>query len=188
MGALHNLGYTISAQTVGNIRKRQGIPSVPERKKTVTWREFIDIHMAVLGVTDFFSSELWTWYRRVICSLSFFFSFGRCLLHLAGITALLNALRRWPIPPPPSAWRVAVARGIHPVMEHGMPLVLQGGERAQPPILSAYAIHTPQEHFHRCRGTLVLPPIVHHGQIRDGPRRRRHQLGRLLMDANREAA
>ncbi|MBI3326870.1 MAG: helix-turn-helix domain-containing protein, partial [Nitrospinae bacterium] len=43
-GALANLGYTISDQTVGNILKRHGIPPAPERRKTVTWREFIHIH------------------------------------------------------------------------------------------------------------------------------------------------
>lgn len=37
VGALANLGYTISDQTVGNILKRHGIPSTPERKKTTTW-------------------------------------------------------------------------------------------------------------------------------------------------------
>ena len=41
VGALANLGYTISDQTVGNILKRHGIPSAPERKKTKTWKEFI---------------------------------------------------------------------------------------------------------------------------------------------------
>ena len=48
MGALTNLGYRISDQTVGNVLKRQGIPPAPERKKTVTWREFIRIHLDVL--------------------------------------------------------------------------------------------------------------------------------------------
>ena len=61
VGALHNLGDTVSDQTVGNMLKRQGIPPAPERKKTVTWRAFIDSHIAVLGATDFFSSALWTW-------------------------------------------------------------------------------------------------------------------------------
>ena len=41
VGALANLGYTISDQTVGNILKRHGIPPAPERKKTMTWQEFI---------------------------------------------------------------------------------------------------------------------------------------------------
>ena len=56
-GALANLGYTISDQTVGNILKRHGIPPAPERKQTVTWREFIRFHMAVLGATDFFTNQ-----------------------------------------------------------------------------------------------------------------------------------
>src|SRR5262245_54505985 len=41
VGALRNLGYRISDQTVGNILKRHGLPPAPERKKTTTWREFI---------------------------------------------------------------------------------------------------------------------------------------------------
>jgi len=47
-GALKPLGYTISDQTVGNILKRHSIAPAPERKKTVTWREFVRIHMDVL--------------------------------------------------------------------------------------------------------------------------------------------
>ena len=107
---------------MGNILKRQGIPPAPERKKTVTWREFIGIHMAVLGASNFFSSELWTRYGLVIFSLPCFLAFGRCPLHLAGMTALLNALRRWPLPLQASTWHVAMARWIHMVMEHGVPL------------------------------------------------------------------
>src|SRR5215467_14611927 len=41
VGALINLGYRISDQTVGNILKRHGIPPAPERKTTTTWKEFI---------------------------------------------------------------------------------------------------------------------------------------------------
>jgi len=59
-GALAELGYDISDQTVGNILKRRGIPTAPERKKTTTWREFIWSHMDVLWATDFFSTEVWT--------------------------------------------------------------------------------------------------------------------------------
>jgi transposase len=60
VGALANLGYTISAQTVGNILKRHGIPLAPERKMTTTWKEFIRTHMDVLVATDFFIAEVWT--------------------------------------------------------------------------------------------------------------------------------
>ena len=60
VGALANLGYTVSDQTVGNILKRHGIPPAPERKKTTTWKEFIRTHMDVLVATDFFTAEVWT--------------------------------------------------------------------------------------------------------------------------------
>ena len=38
VGALANLGHTVSDQTVGNILKRHGIPPAPERKTTVCFR------------------------------------------------------------------------------------------------------------------------------------------------------
>jgi len=60
VGALANLGYTISDQTVGNILKRHGLPPALERKTTTTWQEFIRTHMAVLVATDFFTAEVWT--------------------------------------------------------------------------------------------------------------------------------
>ncbi len=59
-GASANLGHEVSDQTVGNILKRQGIPPAPERKKTITWTEFIRSHMDVLAATDFFTAEVWT--------------------------------------------------------------------------------------------------------------------------------
>jgi transposase len=117
VGALSNLGHRVSDQTVGNILKRQGIPPAPERKKTVTWREFIDSHLAVFGATDFFSSEIWTWYRLVVFFLLSLLSFGRCPLPILGMTALRNALWKWPIPLQSFAWRVAVARWIYTVIE-----------------------------------------------------------------------
>jgi len=60
VGALANLGLTISDQTVGNILKRHGLPPAPERKTTTTWKEFIRTHMEVLVATDFFTTEVWT--------------------------------------------------------------------------------------------------------------------------------
>ena len=60
VGALANLGYTVSDQTVGNILKRHGIAPAPERKTTTTWKEFIRTHMEVLVATDFFTAEVWT--------------------------------------------------------------------------------------------------------------------------------
>jgi hypothetical protein len=42
VGALANLGYSVSDQTVGNILKRHGLPPAPERKKTTTWNDYHD--------------------------------------------------------------------------------------------------------------------------------------------------
>src|SRR5262245_38298019 len=48
VGALANLGFTISDQTVGNILKRHGMAPAPERQTTTTWNEFIRTHLDVL--------------------------------------------------------------------------------------------------------------------------------------------
>ena len=91
VGALSNLGYTISDQTVGNILKRHSIPPAPERKKTMTWQEFIRIHMDMLGATDFFSREIWTWLRFVISTLLSFIGPDCRQIHVANIKSSLNA-------------------------------------------------------------------------------------------------
>jgi putative transposase len=93
VGALTNLGYTISDQTVGNVLKRHGIPPAPERKKTMTWREFIRIYMDMLGATNFFSSEIWTWLRFVISTLLSCICPDCRKIHVANITSYLNAWR-----------------------------------------------------------------------------------------------
>ncbi len=59
-GALANLGYRVSDQTVGNILKRHGIAPAPERRKTTMWKEFIRSHMDVLEATDFVTAQVWT--------------------------------------------------------------------------------------------------------------------------------
>ena len=60
VGALANLGHEISDQTVGNILKRHGMPTAPERKHTISWADFIRAHLAVLAGTDFFTVEVLT--------------------------------------------------------------------------------------------------------------------------------
>ena len=60
VGAMANLGYRLSDQTVGNILQRHGIPPAPERQRTTTWADFIRAHLSVLAGTDFFSVEVLT--------------------------------------------------------------------------------------------------------------------------------
>jgi putative transposase len=60
VGALTNLGHTVSDQTVGNILKRHGIAPAPQRRHTTRWHDFIRAHMDVLTGTDFFTVEVLT--------------------------------------------------------------------------------------------------------------------------------
>jgi len=48
-GALSNLGYVISDQTVGNVLRRYGLPPAPERKRTTPWSVFIQTIMAAVA-------------------------------------------------------------------------------------------------------------------------------------------
>jgi putative transposase len=87
VGALANLGHTISDQTVGNILKRHGLPPAPERKITTTWKEFIRTHLDVLVATDFFTAEVWTLGGLVTYYVLFFIHLGSRQVHIAGNTA-----------------------------------------------------------------------------------------------------
>jgi transposase InsO family protein len=100
-GALANLGYTISDQTVGNILKRHGLPPAPERKTTTTWKEFIRTHMDVLVATDFFTAEVWTLGGLVTYYVLFFIHLGSRKVHMAGFT-----------PHPNAQWMIQIARNV----------------------------------------------------------------------------
>ena len=101
VGALANLGYTISDQTVGNILKRHGLPPAPERKTTTTWKEFIRTHLDVLVATDFFTAEVWTCCGLVTYYVLFFIHLGSRKVHIARMT-----------PHPNEAWMIQTARNV----------------------------------------------------------------------------
>jgi len=60
VGALANLGFLLSDQTVGNILRRHGLSPAPKRKRAISWKDFIRSHMEVLVGTDFFTVEVLT--------------------------------------------------------------------------------------------------------------------------------
>jgi Homeodomain-like domain len=101
VGALANLGYTVSDQTVGNILKRHSLPPAPERKTTTTWQEFIRTHLDVLVATDFFTAEVWTLGGLVTYCVLFFIHLGSREVHIAGIT-----------PHPDECWMAQIARDV----------------------------------------------------------------------------
>src|SRR5919106_3040186 len=89
-GALAELGYDLSDQTVGNILKRRGVSPAPERRKTTTWKAFIRTHMDVLWATDFFTTEVWTLGGLVTYYILFFIHVETRQIHIAGVTAHPN--------------------------------------------------------------------------------------------------
>jgi putative transposase len=101
VGAMANLGYRLSDQTVGNILQRHGIPPAPERKRTTTWADFIRTHMAVLAGTDFFTVEVLTLRGLVTYYVLFFIHLESRRVEIAGIT-----------PHPNEAWMKQIARNV----------------------------------------------------------------------------
>jgi len=86
VGALANLGYAVSDQTVGNVLKRHGIAPAPKRSQSTTWKEFIQSHMAVLAGMDFFTVEVLSWRGLVTYYVLFFIHLESRRVSLAGIT------------------------------------------------------------------------------------------------------
>ena len=101
VGAMANLGYRLSDQTVGNILQRHGIPPAPERKRAITWTDFIRAHRSVLAGTDFFSVEVLTLRGLVTYYVLFFIRLESRRVEVAGITRHPN-----------EAWIKQIARNV----------------------------------------------------------------------------
>ena len=100
-GALSNLGYKISDQSVGNILKSNGIPPAPERDQDITWATFIKNHQDVIAACDFFSTEVITPAGLITYYVLFFIHLGSRKVHIAGVT-----------PHPNEEWMKQIARNI----------------------------------------------------------------------------
>jgi putative transposase len=188
VGALHNLGYTMSDQTVGNILKRHGIPPAPERKKTTTWSEFIRMHMAVLGATAFFSSAVWAWLRLLVSFVLSFLQGGLRKGSVAGMTFLcrrgwLRLLSLWSPDGQSDAERGGwLGRAAAPSRRRRL------GARVFPPLCGALKIPDGRAHLPHGRERVVLMPAANRHRRRDGPLRWRQRRSALLRDDNRAAA
>jgi putative transposase len=100
-GALANLGYEISDQTVGNVLRRHGLPPAPERKRTTTWAAFIRTHLELLAGTDFFTAEVLTLRGLVTYYVLFFIHLESRRVDIAGITVH-----------PDEPWMKQIARNV----------------------------------------------------------------------------
>jgi transposase InsO family protein len=83
-GELLKLGYTLSHETVGNILRRHGIPPVPERETSPSWRHLMTHYKDQLLACDFFTVE--TLFLQTLYVLVFV-EIGSLRVHFAGCTA-----------------------------------------------------------------------------------------------------
>jgi len=100
-GALANLGYEISDQTVGNVLRRHGLTPAPERKRTTTWAAFVRTHLALLAGTDFFTAEVLTLRGLVTYYVLFSIHLESRRVDIAGLTVHPN-----------EAWMKQIARNV----------------------------------------------------------------------------
>src|SRR5882762_2890814 len=182
VGALHNLGYGVSDQTIGNMLKRHGIPPAPERKKTTTWQEFIRIHSDVLMATDFFSSEVWGWWGLGLSCLLMWLSFARAQACVVG-TTLYHQGRRMRLVLRP-------ALDGHTYGKSSVQVVKQCARRQMIPCgagvlrTTVAASPCPEKRQPRTQhmAQVVCLSTAYPRQIRDGPMRRQPSLDGLWQD------
>ena len=181
VGALTNLGYRISDQTVGNILKRHGVPPAPERKKTTTWREFVHRHMPILMATDFFTAQVWSWWRLASAFLLLgWIPFGRCKVQIVGMVASLKTRC--------SAWHVDAERWVPWVREQALSRLLPWSSHDQRLIFGACAPYRHHKRLPQGMGTVSVLPGLDHRPIRDEPLRQPPWLSGLLQNDDRAAA
>jgi hypothetical protein len=187
VGAMANLGYRLSDQTVGNILKRHAIPPAPARTKSMTWREFIRMHRAVLGATEFFSSAAGSWCKLLVsCVLSCLY-YGLHTGSVAGMTFLCHGglwLLSLRSPDGRREGEREGCRGRAAVPSRRLLL----GERGFQPLFCEVKLLDDRDHLPRERGRVVLMPAANRHQIRDGPLRWRQRCNALWRDDHREAA
>ena len=168
VGALANLGYEDSDQTVGNVLRRHSLPPAPERKRTTSWADFIRTHMDLLAGTDFFTAEVLTLRGLVNYYVLFFIHLESRRVAIAGITVHPN-----------EAWMKQMARNA--TMDECGALL---GCR--------YLLHDRDTKFTRSFRAIIasakVEPSRAAAQQREGPVRCRERLGGLLRYYHREAA
>jgi len=102
VGALSNLGYKVSDQTVKNVLEKHGIPPAPDRDRDTRWADFIKRHINILVACDFFTAEVITPAAGIInYYVLFFIHVGSREVYIAGAT-----------PDPDEKWMKQIARNI----------------------------------------------------------------------------
>jgi transposase len=187
-GALKHLGYTISDQTVGNILKRHGMSPAPERKKTVTWREFVRSHRDLLLATDFFNSEIWSWFGLMVSYLLCFIHFSRHQVYSVGM--MLHQRIQWmsSLGRQSLDVRAHVPRRSRLVGKVSRSRAIRLREDVMGHTASGLVHLDERKPCAQDMGKVVFLSTACPGRTRDGPVRRQHRLKESVKGDYRQAA
>ncbi len=101
-GAIRNLKHKISASSVANIMRRNGLnPSGDRTRGGMSWSEFINVHKDVIWATDFFTADVWTPFGLATYYVLFFIEIKTRRVIIGGITSHPNG-----------DWMAQVARNL----------------------------------------------------------------------------
>ena len=100
-GALANLRHKVGRGTIANILREAGLDAAPDRRKGMTWKEFLRVNWSTMAATDFFSVEVWTPVGLVRYHVLFVMRLMTREIHVAGI-----------VPEPAETWMLQVARNL----------------------------------------------------------------------------
>jgi transposase InsO family protein len=92
-GALWNLGHDVGRTTIANILKEHGIEPWPERRKQMTWAEFLRTDWSVFAAGDFFTLEVWAPRGLITVYVFFVIELATRRVQIAGTTTSPND--RW---------------------------------------------------------------------------------------------
>jgi transposase InsO family protein len=100
-GALANLRHEIGRGTIAKVLKEAGLDPSPDRRKGMTWKEFLRIHWNTIAATDFFTVEVWTPLGLVRYHVLFVIRLVTREVRIAGI-----------LPEPGETWMLQMARNL----------------------------------------------------------------------------
>lgn len=100
-GALANLGHEVGRGTIAKVLREAGVEPAPDRRKGMTWKEFLRTHWEVLAAADFFTVEVWSALGLIRYHVLFVIRLATREVHLAGIIA-----------EPHEQWMKQVARNL----------------------------------------------------------------------------
>jgi len=101
VGALANLGRSVSRSTVKRILAANGVLPAPERGRRIPWRTFLRSHWDAIAAADFFTVEVLSLFGLVRYHVFFVIELSTRRVHLAGI-----------IHRPTDAWMKQVGRNL----------------------------------------------------------------------------